>query len=739
MAGETSGLRLSVLALVVMGLFAALFSRLWFLEVAAPPNLIKTVQDRRIKTVQLPAMRGRVVDRDGRILADNRRVLNIVVDRKSIQRKTDRELLFDRLAGVLATSTNDLEKRVTSDKYEPVLPLPLAEDVSEEQAAFLRERAEDYPGVDVQETWQRVYRYAPLASNLIGYLGPIFKEDDIPKLLAKGYQRSDKLGRAGIEQQYEDVLRGKPGFAKFEIDAAGRPVRALEGPENRQEPVPGQDVQLTIDLRIQQYAEQILDAELRKRRLERPPQPINIATGKIDPGEPLKRLFPAGAGSLVVLDTRSAEVLAMASNPPYDARWFSQSLSDAKRQQLFGKGNNPNTPLINRAISGQYQIGSTMKLFTSVAGMLAGTLNSNDKPIVENGAGRYVIPNCSVGEPSGCERRNSGGFKYGSPTLTEALTVSSDTYFYDQGARLWDIGRDQTFQTVLRAFGLGAASGIDLPDENPGYVPDAALKKKFYEKKVISQREGSGYFIGDNINLAVGQGLLSVTPLQLANGYATFANGGVLHQPTITRAILPAGGASVPGQPNVLNVNSIAPTTLREPTPRHPDQAPVELGPQIRTPILDGLKGVSQEFSVCSEGAPCREGTAFWTYRGYDWNAFPVWGKTGTAQDVTQKDEKDDSLYSAFGGTPDSNGVPPYQVTALLEDSGFGSSAAALTARCMFEKLGNQQTLDNVKVSDPLNRNQTRAAVLPPLDDTQKECLHVADDRINQTALGLAE
>lgn len=739
MAGETSGLRLSVLALVVMGLFATLFSRLWFLEVAAPPNLIQQVQEKRIKTVQLPAMRGRIVDRDGRILADNRRVLNIVVDRKSIQKRTDRTELFARLSGVLQQSVEDLEKRVTSDKYEPVLPLPLAEDVSEEQAAFVRERAEDFPGVDVQETWQRVYRYAPLASSIIGYLGPIFKEDDIPKLLAKGYLRSDKLGRAGIEQQYEEVLRGKPGFAKFEIDAAGRPVRALEGPENRQEPIPGQDVQLTLDMRLQQYAEQILDAELRKRRLERPPQPVNIATGKVDPGEPLKRLFPAGAGSLVVLDTRSSEVLAMASNPPYDSRWFSESLSDAKRQQLFGSGNNPNTPLINRAISGQYQIGSTMKLFTSVAGMLAGTLNPNDKPVVENGAGRYVIPNCSVGEPSGCERRNSGGFKYGSPTLTEALTVSSDTYFYDQGAKLWEIGRDQTFQTVLRSFGLGSASGLDLPDESPGYVPDAALKKKFAEKKVISQREGSGYFIGDNINLAVGQGLLSVTPLQLANGYATFANGGVLHKPMITRAILPPGGASVPGQPNVLNVNTIQPTVLRQPEPKTPDQAPVELNNNIRGPIIEGLRGVTQEFSVCSEGAPCREGTGFWTFRGYDWSAFPVWGKTGTAQDVTQKDEKDDSLFSSFGGVPDANGVPPYTVTAVLEDSGFGSSAAALVARCIYEKLGNPATLSDVRVSDPLNRNQTRAAVLPPLDDAQKECLHVADDRINQTALGVAE
>ena len=736
MAGETSGLRLSVLLLVVLGLFAAMFSRLWFLEVAAPPDLIRQVQEKRIKTVQLPAMRGRIVDRDGRILADNRRVLSIVVDRKAIQRKADRTELYKRMAGVLQTSVEDLEDRTTgksSELYEPVLPLPLAEDVSEEQAAFLRERAEDFPGVDVQESWQRVYRYAPLASSVIGYLGRI-SEKEWPTLKANGYLLSDTLGKAGVEQQYEDNLRGKPGFARFEIDAAGRPLRALEGADNRQEPVAGQDVQLTVDLRIQQYAEQVLDAELRKRRLERPPRPLKPGTADPDPTQPLKPLFPAGAGSLVVLEPSSGEVLAMASNPPYDNRWFGAPLSKPKFQQLFGSGNNPNTPLINRVITGQYQIGSNMKVFTSVAGMRYGTLNPLDQPQVENSKGLYVIPNCSTGEPSGCFRRNSGGFRYGSPTLTEALTVSSDTYFYDQGAKLYDKGRElgaPVLQNELRSFGLGAASGVDLPDESSGYVPDAALKKKLADRGVISKREGSGYFIGDNINLAVGQGLLSVTPLQLANAYATFANGGTLREPRVAYGLREPGGASLKGQPNVLNVIDTPAVKALGPVPR--EQPQIDLPDAIRTPILEGLKGVSQDFSVCSKDAPCRGGTAFDTFRGYNWDAFPIWGKTGTAQDVTQADQKDDSLYSAFGGGGD---TPQYQVTAVLEDSGFGSSAAALTVRCMFTKLADRSSFADVKPSDPLNRNQTRAAILPRLTDEDQQCLHVIDQQIYDAAFG---
>ncbi len=741
MAGETSGLRLSVLALVVMGLFAALFSRLWFLEVAAPPDLIQQVQSRRIREVPLPAMRGRITDRDGRILADNRRVLSIVVDRKAIQRRSVRADLFGRLAGVLQVSVEDMEDRysgkVTSLLYEPLLPLPLADDVSEEQASFLRERGEDYPGVDVQESWQRVYRYAPLASNIIGYLGRISAEE-WPVLKEQGYQLPDTLGKSGIEKEYEDDLRGKPGFARFEIDAAGRAVRALEGPENRQEPVAGKDVQLTVDLRVQQYAEQILDTELRKRRLERPPRPLKPGTNEPDLSQPLKPLFPAGAGSLVVMDPTNGEVLAMASNPPYDNRWFNAPLSKAKFQQLFGFGNNPNTPLINRVISGQYQIGSTMKVFTSIAGMRYGTLKPTDQPDVENSKGRYIIPNCSTGEPSGCERRNSGGFRYGSPTLTEALTVSADTYFYDQGAKLYEkskeLGGAPLFQNELRAFGFGQASGIDLPDENPGYVPDAALKKKFADRGVISKREGAGYYIGDNINLAVGQGLLSVTPLQLANAYATFANGGVLREPRVAYGIREPGGATLKGQPNVLNVIDSPATRTLGPVLRDENQPQIDLPDSIRAPIIDGLRGVTQDFSVCSKDAPCRSGTGFDTFRGFDYESVPIWGKTGTAQDVTQRDEKDDSLFSAFGG-PKDIGVR-YQVTAVLEDSGFGSSAAALTVRCMFEKLGNLSAFPAVNPSDPLNRSQTRAAILPRLAEADQLCLHGVDQQIYDSAFG---
>ena len=264
-------------------------------------------------------------------------------------------------------------------------------------------------------------------------------------------------------------------------------------------------------------------------------------------------------------------------------------------------------------------------------------------------------------------------------------------------------------------------------------MPDKALKQKFAARGVISKREGANYYIGDNINLAVGQGLLSVTPLQLANAYATFANGGTLRSPRVAYGLRSPGGATLFGQPNVLDVVNTPPVQVLGPVER--DQPQNDLPELITTPIMQGLKGVSQDISVCALDAPCRSGTAFDTFRGFNWEQFPFWGKTGTAQDVTQQDQKDDSLFTAFGGAPDTS--PQYQVTAILEDSGFGSSAAALTVRCMFEKLRDRSAFADVKPSDPLNRNQPRAAILPRLSDDDQVCLHSVDQQIYDAGYGV--
>ena len=378
MRAEVSGVRLSVLSIVVLGLFAALFARLWFLQVAASPGLEQRVAANRERIVFLPAIRGRIIDAEGRVLADNKPSLSVVVDQNQLRNKSKRLEIFALLGGPLNKTIEQLEAQYQSEAYNRLLPLPVAEDVSEQTGIYLKERVENYPGIDVIEVYNRDYRYAPLAAHIVGYVGRITKEE-WPELQLKGYRQADKIGQNGVERTFEDELRGKPGYKRVEVDALNRVLRELE----RVDPIPGKDVQLTIDLKLQMYAEQVLQIELNKRRTERPPRPVSKTDGQ--PFGDEKPLFPAPVGSVVVLDPQSGGVMAMASNPTFDPRWYDGNTPPAVLDAMFGYETNPdgtqkldrgglaiprnNGPIFNRAVSGQYAIGSTMKLFTASSGI----------------------------------------------------------------------------------------------------------------------------------------------------------------------------------------------------------------------------------------------------------------------------------------------------------------------------------------------------------------------------------
>jgi penicillin-binding protein 2 len=199
MARDGRGLRLGVLGIVAISLFATLFARLWYLQMMSPERLDQQVQTSRTRTVQLAPMRGRVFDRNGMVMADNRRVLSVTIDRAEIRSAAKRKILFTRLSGPLQTPVEDLEARYTDVQYDPYLPLPLADDVPETTAIYLGERREDYPGVEVSEGWQRVYRYAPLASHIVGYMGAIPAESS-KAYRGKGYKLNERVGKAGIEE-----------------------------------------------------------------------------------------------------------------------------------------------------------------------------------------------------------------------------------------------------------------------------------------------------------------------------------------------------------------------------------------------------------------------------------------------------------------------------------------------------------------------------------------------------------
>ncbi|MEY4391310.1 MAG: penicillin-binding protein 2, partial [Actinomycetota bacterium] len=341
MARDRNISRLSVLVSVSIALASLLTVRLWFLQAIDSKGLQDRVSEVRTRTVRLTPERGRIFDVKGRIVADNERILTITIDRAIIAKSLDRQQMWDRLSGALGMPVNALEDRWLSKRYDQLQPLPLKEDVSEQLATFLRERSEDYPGVDVREDWRREYPYAPIASHVIGFLGAIPDSKTAATYYKTlGYDPDSRIGRFGVEQMYENDLRGKPGFVKYEVDSRGRILRQL----SRQEAVPGNDIQLSIDIDMQQFTEQALFTELDARRHTEAPTILKF--GEPDPAYPLINLYKAPAGSSVVLNHDTGEILAMASYPNFDNRWFNAGITSEKFNQLFPKTDDPDQSIL---------------------------------------------------------------------------------------------------------------------------------------------------------------------------------------------------------------------------------------------------------------------------------------------------------------------------------------------------------------------------------------------------------
>lgn len=699
MARDGRGLRLGVLGIVAISLFATLFARLWYLQMMSPERLDQQVQTSRVRTVQLAPMRGRIFDRNGMVMADNRRVLSVTIDRAEIRSAAKRKILFTRLSGPLQTPVEDLEARYTDVQYDPYLPLPLADDVPETTAIYLGERREDYPGVEVSEGWQRVYRYAPLASHIVGYMGAI-PVDSAKLYKTKGYKLNERVGKAGIEEEYESQLRGKPGEITYEVDARNRIIREI----SRRDPVPGNDIVLSIDLQLQQYAEQTLQQGLREARTRCPFDSFTQSCGG--------PAFAAPAGSTVVEDPRNGQVLAMATYPTFDNRWFIEGISNKKIQELYPDADKQ-APFVNRAVSSPFQMGSTFKLVSTIAGLQSGIITPGS---AYNDQGRYQIPNCDVAKFK-CIFKNAGLARGSGPiSLATALTISSDTFFYRIGAEL-QLAQNPTLQDVARQFGYGSDTGIDLPAEISGTVPDAALKKRLSERNppVISPDEGRGYFVGDNVLFATGQGLLSATPLQLTNAYATFANGGNRMRPMLALGVVKPGTPDLnPGDGGRVNPYLFDWIQKYQPEVK----AQVAISPDWWSTMNRGFSGVV--------GSRKPFGTAARTFEGYNFGALPISGKTGTAQDAAQEGSKDDSLFAGFGpnGGP---GTAQWAVGAVVEDAGFGAWAAAPIVKCMFTALGDPTKMAPLVQSDPLDKTATTPTSVGSMPDSS--CLAINDAR----------
>jgi len=625
-------LRMSLLGVIVIGCFVALFARLWYLQVMEAPALAVQASVNRTRTIATEAPRGRIFDAKGRVIVDNRTSLIVSIDRND---------LVARLADVLTANgapikISTIEKRLADKRADQLGSVSIATDVTEEVIHHLSEYAEDFPSVSFDRKTVRVYPYGTAAANILGYTGRITAESlkslepgTDPDGVVKEYQADSIVGLAGVEKVYETELRGTPGIELVQVDYRNRPV----GTESYQPPKSGNDIQLHIDIDVQIRAEQSLVDRLAVLR-----------------GTPQRdgAIRAAPSGSVVVLDPQTGGVVALATAPSYDPQEFANGLSQERYEQL--QNVNGASALIDRSITGQYAPGSTFKLVTAAAALSNGLIDANSS-IYDDGV-------YTVGNPEQTFQ-NAGKQKNGTVNLIRALTVSSDVYFYWLGDRM---DGSTLIQDSATAFGFDKKTGIDLPNESAGYVLTKAEKKALHAKYPTAYPNGEWY-TGDNVQLAVGQNVIVVTPLQLARAYATLANGGTVYQPQVLWKVL-TPNANLSNPDDVLRVVDPLVTGT------------VTLPSDVRGPIISGLEGVTSGVGTAS--------SAFVTF---DQRAFPIVGKTGTAQ-VDGK--ADTSLFASYGPA----NAPRWVVTAVMEESGFGAEAAGEVTRRVYEILANQTLTD---------------------------------------------
>ena len=627
------GSRLKVLAVLCAFMFAGLGTRLWFVQVLAHEEAVTQGIDNFKRTVALPAPRGRILDRNGKVLARNRTSLIVTVNRQELPDDPKEQITEIReLARVLDIPFGEMAKRIDTKRYYEYTPVPVAFDVPKNTFFYLGEHRPDFPGVAVIEDSVRDYLEGPLAAHVIGYVGPFSPSEEKDPRFAK-YAQDDIVGKSGVELSYEQYLQGRKGEINYLVDSSGRNLGPL--PEDTVPPKPGDDVYLTIDSEIQRLAAESLDKGMKAAR----------TFG-----------LPANAGAVIVMDPNDGSIVAMASNPSFDPNWFATG-NDKQIGRVFAPPlpTNPcptGCPAFDRALQATYPPGSTFKPFVALSALKEGyTSTQRYMPCT----GTWTVPGTDPPEI----KENWSPANLGSIQLNRALVVSCDTVFYQLGWEAWkdwyNNGEHDKVQRDLRSFGFGRPNGVDIPSENSGVIPDAAFKAVHYANS--PDEFAKNWQPGDYINMSIGQGDVAVTPLQLATAYSALANGGTLYRPHVLEKVMdPDGG------------------TVKTDKPRVDGHLP--FGKKYIKYVREALKGVV---------GPA--GTASLAFQTFPLGQVPVAGKTGTAE-VNPFEPY--SWFAAMAPADD----PQYVVVAIVEQGGHGSQSAAPIVRRILDGLFGFQLTD---------------------------------------------
>lgn len=633
----STGWRLSILGLVFILMFSALTLRLWQVQVTeAQVNELRAEQN-QIALATTPAPRGEIRDRKGRLLAGTRPALAAIVDGQIISDEVAPDLVA-RLAAFAGLEA-DVVERLVADARARGDRVTVVGELTDEQAVFLKEHDEDFPGVTVEPQPIRLYPEGELAAAVLGFIGKPDQTD-----IDEGARPRDLLGKAGVEKYYDDQLRGTPGLIKYQVDAE-RNGNVL----GERKPESGSTLILTIDVDLSAQVQKSLAEGLRLAR--------ELYDPTCEPGEDGDPRCPVRAIG-VVLDATDGSVLAMETVPTYDPNIFSTGVTQSELDAL------PEGVFNNFAIQGQFAPASTFKAvtyFTSYEeAVYPRAAVSPDHQIL-------CVSRLEAPFTDGASRlvwRNWKSIDDGFQNIHQAFLRSCNTYFWDIAFNIWiqfkDTDRESILQDWAREFGFGAISQIDLPFERDGIVPDRALFEewKVTEPYRLSEDRlelASPWFGGDLLQAATGQGSVLVTPLQLANGFAAMVNGGTLWQPRVVAQIIEPDGDVIDNSLEVLNAVELDATTV--------------------VSFRQDLQSVVNN----------RRGTAWRAFADFGANKALVGGKTGTAEVIKGPDGVNTALFVGVAPIRD----PKYVVVVIIERGGSGGLIAAPTAKQILQYLLN--------------------------------------------------